>query len=179
VIVMESILLIVLLIAFWQWRMLQGPAPSSRWIINVDEGCLVLNPLMSRIASEWTSLPITIWTTDDEFVFFEGVQKRAMQVVDAWPIACFRRDAIQELVILVSDEARAACERFYSEGRGDKLVSDRDEETTILLLKIANDDLGHRVISLVFDQHMQDPDFTEELIRFFRDRAIVPFRVTI
>ena len=176
---MENIALVVLLIAFWQWRMLQGPVPPSRWTVNVDERCLVLMPSISRVASDWTSSPVSVWMTDEEFVFLEGIQKKGRELVDAWPLGSIRRDSIQELFLIIGKEACAAIVKICPAGRGEKLASDLGEDSILLMLHVVDEESGSRVLVFLLDRSTLVSGFHGIVIDFFRERATAPFRVTI
>ena len=176
---MWEAMLVILCIALWQWSQLKGKSPPSRWAILVDKGCLALPSELSVMDGSVIHGRISVWLTEEEFVFVEGSQMRKMDVIDATVLGTLKRDAISELFLLFGNEAtRAAMELGFS---GDELKFHCLTPSKILILLIRGEMVDGMSMSHAFcmDRSAASIPVHEHVIRFFQWHTLAPIRKTI
>ena len=176
---MRETMLVILCIALWQWSQLRGRSPPSRWTILVDEGCLAMPTGLSLVEGSVSQSRISVWLTEEEFVFVQGNQERKWDAIDATVLGSVKRDAISELLLLYGDEAtRAAMELGIS---GDELKFHCLTPGKILVLLIRGEVVDGMSMSHAFcmDRSAASIPIHEHVIRFFQRHKLAPIRVTI
>ena len=176
---MWEAMLIVLCMAFWQWIKLRGPSPQSKWTIFADEGCLALPSELSIVGGTVRQGRISVWLTEEEFVFVDGNQEEKPDVIDATVLGSVKRDAISELILLFGEEATGAAGKlgFPKE----ELEFHRLTSGQLLVLLIRGKAVHGMSVSHAFclDRSVLSTPIHEHVIRFFQWHRFAPMRITV
>ncbi len=138
----------IILFAVWFLVMLYGQidqlreqAPPFNDSILIEEESLLLPAMFSRVAGIVIFSPVSIWVSNEEFIFLVQQWRDPRLEDNTWYVHSVRRDAVEKLIFIENDPVLALKKLGFSE-KEVQSASEAQNDCLVLLLQYVDE---HRV----------------------------------
>ncbi len=131
---------------------------------------LVLPALFSLVNEGLVRGPISVWVSDNEFVFLVQFKEDPRPENNSWFLLSISRDAIEKLII-IGDELAYALRRLDFPEDVVQSMDEADGSHAIMILQYADEDRPKRLMAFYMNLERLPVHWYEPALSYFRDRS--------